>query len=230
MSKLKDETGHTYGNLTVLSRAENNSKGQAMWNCLCSCGKTTTVFGKHLRSGHTTSCGCKIKTVGYGNQKVQIGDKFGYLTVIKVIERSPLRFLCKCDCGNQIEVLSKYLLQGKSSCGCKRSSRGEVFIEALLSKNNILFEKEKTFSNLVSIKDKRTPYRYDFFLPDFDTLIEVDGLQHESSIADSYFDRSHEELAKIDEIKNQYAKENGYRLIRIPYKQIFKTTIEDILF
>ena len=68
MSKLKDETGHIYGNLTVLSRAENNSKGQARWNCLCSCGKTTTVRGKHLRSGHTTSCGCKIKTVGYGNQ------------------------------------------------------------------------------------------------------------------------------------------------------------------
>ena len=28
MSKLKDETGHVYGNLTVLSRAENNSKGK----------------------------------------------------------------------------------------------------------------------------------------------------------------------------------------------------------
>ena len=99
MSKLKDETGHVYGNLTVLSRAENNSKGQAMWNCLCSCGNFTTVLGKHLRSGHTVSCGCKMKTVGYNNQKVQIGDKFGYLTVIKVIGRGPLKLLCECDCG-----------------------------------------------------------------------------------------------------------------------------------
>ena len=30
---IKDETGHVYGNLTVLSRAENSSGGQAMWNC-----------------------------------------------------------------------------------------------------------------------------------------------------------------------------------------------------
>ena len=29
-----------------------------MWNCLCDCGESTIVSSAHLRSGHTTSCGC----------------------------------------------------------------------------------------------------------------------------------------------------------------------------
>lgn len=229
MSRVIDETGHIYGNLTVLSRAESDNRGQARWNCQCKCGNKVIVNGKHLRSGHTTSCGCRMRTAGYENQKVKAGDRFGYLTVIELTGRSPLRFLCQCECGNRIEVLSKYLRQGKSSCGCKKSSNGELFIEKLLSENHISFEREKTFSDLVSMKDHQTPYRYDFFLPDFKTLIEVDGLQHVSTVADNFFNRSHKELARIDEIKNQYAKNNGYNLLRIPYTKVFKTTIKDIL-
>ena len=29
-----------------------------MWSCICDCGNKTTVYAGHLKSGHTTSCGC----------------------------------------------------------------------------------------------------------------------------------------------------------------------------
>jgi len=51
-----------------------------------------------------------------------IGRKIGKLEVLydtgKRKTRKPI-WKCKCDCGNEVEVLSKYLLNGNTkSCGC----------------------------------------------------------------------------------------------------------------
>jgi hypothetical protein len=52
---LKDETGQTFGRLTVIER--NGSKGKrAAWLCRCSWGNESTVAGQDLRSGETRSC------------------------------------------------------------------------------------------------------------------------------------------------------------------------------
>lgn len=232
MNKVIDETGNRYGRLVVIKRVENDSRGQARWECLCDCGNKTIVIGTHLRSGHTQSCGCYGKTVGKNNWKDLTGKKFGYLTVVKRINNiGPyVTYLCRCDCGKELIIKSKQLTGNNiSSCGCKRSSNGENIVESLLKENNISYQKEKTFKDLVSIKDNFTPYRFDFYLPDYNRLIEVDGLQHISKIADNYFDRTLNEVQKVDSIKNKYTKEKGIDLIRIPYKDISKITIKDIL-
>ena len=43
-----------------LEKIENHC---ALWKCKCECGNEVIVTGNHLRTGHTTSCGC-IKSVG----------------------------------------------------------------------------------------------------------------------------------------------------------------------
>ena len=53
-----DLQGQTFGRLTVLCRVGNNSHGQAMWLCSCTCGGQVTVRGSILRSGESSSCGC----------------------------------------------------------------------------------------------------------------------------------------------------------------------------
>jgi hypothetical protein len=53
---VTDETGHTYGRLTVVEFA--GIAGKAMWHCLCECGKGCTVRADKLRTGATVSCGC----------------------------------------------------------------------------------------------------------------------------------------------------------------------------
>lgn len=64
MGKLKDLTWQIFGRLIVLGRAPNHitpgGQSKAMWYCICNCGsnKILTVMGTHLKSGHTTSCGC----------------------------------------------------------------------------------------------------------------------------------------------------------------------------
>ena len=54
------------------------------------------------------------------------GQKFGRLTVIKFlrIENHKAIWLCKCECGNLIEVMTYLLTSGNTkSCGCLRKER-----------------------------------------------------------------------------------------------------------
>jgi hypothetical protein len=62
-----DETGKTYGQLTVLRQADYMSKrGEAFWECQCSCGDIKNIKGTRLRKGVTQSCGC-INKIRIGN-------------------------------------------------------------------------------------------------------------------------------------------------------------------
>lgn len=89
MSRLIDLTGKTFGFLTVLSR--DPSRSGTYWVCRCKCGKITTVNGKNLKRGHTTSCGCKRGT-GI------VGRRYGKLVVKEQIDKN--NYLVLCDCGN----------------------------------------------------------------------------------------------------------------------------------
>ncbi len=77
MGKFIDETGRRFGRLVVLHRAKNR-KTSAYWKCQCDCGGNTETSGNHLRSGHSTSCGCiafekmKAATTTHGLTKMPI--------------------------------------------------------------------------------------------------------------------------------------------------------------
>ena len=109
-----------FGRLTALFPVEEKAKnGETQWMCQCECGGTKVVKGSHLRGGNTQSCGC------IRNKKIE-GQKFNKLTAIKSRRRDDGRvvWLCKCDCGNEIEVLTADLLNGLYvSCGCTGSRR-----------------------------------------------------------------------------------------------------------
>lgn len=59
MPKLNDLSGLTFGRLAVERRAGTSANGKALWLCHCTCGNCISAVGTDLRSGHTTSCGCR---------------------------------------------------------------------------------------------------------------------------------------------------------------------------
>lgn len=113
--------GKQIGWLKVHSRNPNLSDYQ----CLCRCGVWCTKTHQDLqRAAHTKSqisCGCYFK-------RVQVGEKFGRLTVIARLESkrrnnggSRGHWQCKCQCGNEITAETTNLTLGKvKSCGCYR--------------------------------------------------------------------------------------------------------------
>lgn len=71
MPVFKDLTGEVYGQLTVLKRVPNESNHQTLWKCVCSCGNTTTSQAGNLRSGKSSSCGCKRVKHGHSTKRSQ---------------------------------------------------------------------------------------------------------------------------------------------------------------
>ena len=117
---MKNEIGNRYGKLVVLSRGENDNNGKARWYCQCDCGNTILARGTDLRRGKIKTCGCSsIKA-----EQSLIGQRFGSLEVIEFARRNnsnKLVYRCKCDCGNEIEVIGQHLKNGNTkSCGCYR--------------------------------------------------------------------------------------------------------------
>ena len=60
--RIKDLTGKIYGDLKVIEPVPGRAQdGSVRWLCRCRCGEYTTVSSNKLRTGHTTSCGCRRK-------------------------------------------------------------------------------------------------------------------------------------------------------------------------
>ena len=95
-------------------------------------------------------------------------------------------------------------------------SKGEDKIIRLLRASNIKFEREKTFADLRGGK-----FRYDFYLPLYNILIEVDGEQHFKQVKVFFMICSDFlKQQENDRRKNSYALANNIPLIRIPYWEL----------
>ena len=118
-----DLSGKRFGRLLVIDRSEKKS-GKQYWNCICDCGKAVSVRSDSLTSYRTQSCGCLQKeNVSKSSIDDLRGKTFGRLTVVGIDETSsnPVKWLCKCNCGNPdiISVSAKLLTSSrKKSCGC----------------------------------------------------------------------------------------------------------------
>lgn len=75
--------------------------------------------------------------------------------------------------------------------------------------NEIDFEQEKRFYDCRDVK----PLPFDFYLPQYNLIIEFDGQQHFREV----YNRDFETTKKHDEIKNKYCEDNDIDLLRIPY-------------
>jgi very-short-patch-repair endonuclease len=99
----------------------------------------------------------------------------------------------------------------------KRVSKGEKCIIDCLNRFKVKFEMQKTFPDCRG-QNNKCPLRFDFFLVDYNILIEYDGEHHYAPINKGYRDKLVHESTKInDEIKNKYIAEKGIGLLRIPY-------------
>ena len=235
MSKMINETGNIYGYLTVLERGPNDKNGKAQWMCKCKCGNIICISGVALRSGHTKSCGCYQKEQ---TSKVSIkditGQIIGNFTVLRIAREKSngrtIKWQCKCNlCGNTEVYASASNLKKQESCGCLHESKGNRKIRELLEEAQIIFVAEKRFSNL-RFQDTGHQARFDFYLPDYNTIIEYDGRQHFIEGSGVFDNPTKFALTQEhDKIKNAYCKQHGINLIRIPFTHYDNIILDDLL-
>lgn len=116
-------------------------------------------------------------------------------------------------CGFVFKVCPHDFYKG-SGCPKCNSSKGEKFIRSYLVNNHIKFEQEKEFRGL---KDS-LPLRFDFYLPDYNTVIEYDGIQHYVPQEWMGGEKKFKKQKYHDGLKNIYCSKYGIRLIRISYR------------
>ena len=220
--------GKTFHHLTVIERAPNkiqpNGSHKIMYQCRCDCGNIITVSSSHLKSGHTTSCGCaKLKIMQQLLVKDLTGQQFGKLTVV---EKGPIKnhrqhWICKCECGNKVLVSSRLLLlHQKQSCGCLSSAAEHQFAQYLI-KNNYKFQQQYTFEEC---KDKRKlPFDFAIFNNEsLMMLVELNGEQHYAPFTycgenKEIKQKNFQDRIKKDKIKVAYCEENNIPLLIIKY-------------
>lgn len=113
------------------------------------------------------------------------------------------------ECGKVYKARVSNHLSGQGCYSCK-SSLGEARVRKFLEANGIEYRDQ--------FKIDGYSYRYDFYLPDLNLLIEYDGEQHYRPVeffgGEEYFRKTRER----DQDKNFLAKTLGFRLIRIPFR------------
>lgn len=134
--------------------------------------------------------------------KMLMNPEDGY----KYMQSSSVRVDWKClECENIIpnRAANKVVYKGLSCPRCSDGiSFGEKFIYNLLKEHSIKFDFDK--SQTWSLGK-----RYDFYLPEYDAIIEVHGMQHYEKGFEGLGGRSLLEEQENDKLKEKLANENG---------------------
>lgn len=247
-TKCKNLINQKFGRLLVLEKTNKiYSNGSCIWKCKCDCGNIIELPTDALtKKNHPTkSCGCLQKEIAsnflkeLANQKMpKIGDNInGFQILDTKIEptnngKNESWIFTKCPfCNKEKWIQTRYVKNGDTkSCGCVNKSAGEQKIIKILIENNIPFETEKSFSDLVFT----LPARFDFYIPNKHYLIEYDGEQHFTpqnfgNLSEREVKEQFLKNQEHDKIKNNYCKKKNIPLIRIPYTHYNDLCIEDLL-
>ena len=223
----EDLTGQHFGELTAIKKIGNDRSRCAIWLCKCSCGEECEYTSEVLKKSKTITCKSH-----YVN--TMIGRTFGFLTVIDhsgyISAINKHMFLCKCQCGNIIEVSGNNLCTDHTrSCGCVGTSIGESHIKQILTDNRVNYTKNKTFEGC-RFPDTGHYGFFDFYLEDDEFIVEFDGKQHFGytgynwNVRENYIKTHNHDL-----YKNQWAWDNGIPMKRIPFTERDTVSLDMIM-
>jgi len=208
--------------------------------CICTkCNKTIALKNNgdlNRAKKNNSSCSeCSQKERLSKLRTIKIGDVFNNLTVIGDggVQNEKHYSICQCKCGKIVTVRDNNLKTGQvQSCGCI-GSLGENKISKILGKNNIIFDHDKIFPEL--LQETKRKLRFDFIIYNEDgtinRFIEFDGNQHQTGFFGGSWHNIEtlEIIQERDLIKNNFCKKNNYTLVRIPYSKLNSLTLEDLM-
>ena len=192
-------------------------------NVECSlCGYKWSPFAHTLASKTHYGCpkcaGNAVKTPE--EFEIELAEYAPFFELLSPYERAIKKVHVRCrDCGCEDWITPNKLKAGQGCKYCKESS-GEKRIRYFLQENNIEFESQKRFEDLIGSGNGHLSY--DYYLPHHNLLVEFQGVQHEAptkfhTSTDFESEIAFKKQQEHDEIKRQYAKDNNIELLEIWY-------------
>lgn len=196
-----------------------NTTIKTKWRCL--------KGGHPLQSSYRDIAGCRgsgcrqcfrkelaekltIKEDGY----IALANELGWKWLGTEIKSAKHYTEWECDKGHKIKAPYTLIKQGQRCNQCAQS-RGEQEVARVLKRLGVEFEIEKRFPEC---KDKRAlPFDFYFEIEEVRVLCEYDGEGHYTPHRFRDGQKHFERTLKHDAIKDRFAQENGFVLIRIAY-------------
>ncbi len=230
-------------------RKEQGLKHRTYWKCKCECGNNITVSKLHLTTGHTQSCGClqseraSKNCKDYGiSQNGSLGDwiinnisddfidlYWSNTNLLSPFEmafttENQIHIICS-ECKEEYSVKACNFTRRNQRCPkCSSNSKGEEKISKYFSDNKIEYELHKTFPDLKGVGEGYLSY--DFYILDYNLLIEYQGNFHDGSNGTNEFSDV-EKQQEHDRRKREYAENHNIKLLEIWYWDF--DNIEEIL-
>lgn len=135
-----------------------------------------------------------------------------------------IRFQCRI-CNHVWKTSPASVVLNKSGCPKCNESVGERIIRTVFDNNFISFIRNKTFNDLKGLKGRLLSY--DFYLPQYNFLVEFQGEQHEHPVEHFGGEEQFKVQQEHDRRKREYAEKNNINLLEIWYYDI--GNIESIL-
>lgn len=137
---------------------------------------------------------------------------------------SPMKIKCN-ECGYTWDS-SLANLRFCPNCEKDKMYKGEHMIFDILQERGIDFETQKKYDDCRNIRT----LPFDFYLPQYNTCIEYNGIQHYKPV--DYFggEDSYNQQVKNDNIKRKYCEDNGIGLITVPYQYDTKEKVSNYIF
>lgn len=199
---------------------------------LCKCKNDGYEWNAYPYDLLNNRCGCRrcLKHEQYTTDEFRNIMK-GINSNISIIgeyknSKTPIECMCKI-CGTTFfpqPANLKNSMTGCPTCNGKDSIL-ERNVKSILEKYNIKYKYQKRYTGLVGIGGK--PLSYDFYLPDYNKVIECQGEQHFKSV--KYFggDEKYNTQIEHDKRKKEYAYKHNIGMIELTYKD--KNNEESIL-
>lgn len=120
-------------------------------------------------------------------------------------------------CGKEYKVYPSTLRVVAGCADCSFKSRGEESIKSILDSLEVSYESQVTYEGCINIH--KLPFDFRLYVAGKAVLIEYDGIQHFKPI--DYFggEEGFKDQKKRDKIKDDFTKQAGIMLIRIPYTE-----------
>jgi len=138
------------------------------------------------------------------------GDKYDYSNVEYTNSVEKVSVICKNH--GIFNISPSNHISGKGCSLCIFKGEEKLYIK--LKKVFHSLERQCKFS---WCKNKK-PLPYDFCIPEYKILIEIDGRQHFEKVSNW---RSNKEQFIVDKFKEKCANDNGYKIIRLLQEDVF---------
>lgn len=204
----------------VLSDLEDYTNCTSKLKCLCPKHGEFLESYAHLQEGkRCPKCSNEVKA-----QKVRIPFNKVVFDInnegLKVLSHedeyktvlTPLKLECPKHEGKYFYKSYRSIVYAHCGCPWCTESKGERKIRQILDANFVQYETQKRYKDLYRFYGKYLSY--DFFLPNYNLLIEYQGEYHD--IITNFSSEGHlKDQKERDELKKEYAKKHNIQLLEI---------------